>query len=112
MEEQSVRGEVNDNDRLMAALSYVISILALVILLSESMRERPFQKYHAVQALAANVALGVVMAVLATVTLGFGACLIPLAFVPLFYWAYQAYQGEWLTIPWLTDFCQGQGWLP
>ena len=111
MEEQPTIQQVTDNDRLMAALSYPISILALVILLSESMRERTFQKYHAVQALAANIALGVVMSIVAIVTVGFGACLIPLAFVPLFYWAYKAYQGEWVVIPWLTDFCKGQGWI-
>ena len=112
MEEQQMRGDVNDNDRLMAAIAYPISIVALVMLLSENMRSRPFQKYHAVQALAANIVLGAVLIIIAVVTIGLGACLIPFAFIPLLYWAYQAYQGEWLTIPLITDFCQGQGWLP
>ena len=50
-------GGVDDNDKLMAALSYPIPIVAIVILLAEDMKARPFQKFHAVQALAANVAL-------------------------------------------------------
>jgi len=112
MEEQPMHGEVNDNDRLMAALCYPVSIVTVVILLSESMLSRPFQKYHAVQALAVNVALGLVLTICAFATLGFGACLILLAFIQLLCWAYKAYQGERLVLPLVTDFCQKQGWLP
>ncbi|MGD2207602.1 MAG: hypothetical protein PVH17_12585, partial [Anaerolineae bacterium] len=45
-------GDISDNDKLMAALSYPIPIVAIIILLAEDMKARPFQKFHAVQALA------------------------------------------------------------
>jgi uncharacterized membrane protein len=52
-------GDITDNDRLLAALSYPIPLVAIIILLAENLRVRPFQKYHAVQALAINIVLWV-----------------------------------------------------
>lgn len=111
-------GEITDNDKLMAALSYPIPIVAIIILLVEDMKNRPFQKYHAVQALAANVALWVIIVVLGcilgviTAFIG-GLCgLAPtlLWFITL-YWAYEAYQGKYFEIKWLTEFLRKQNWL-
>jgi uncharacterized membrane protein len=111
-------GDVNDNDKLMAAISYPIPLVAIIILLVEDMKARPFQKYHAVQALAANVVLWVVVSllacILAAVTFfigglcGFGALILWLATL---YWAYEAYQGKYFDIPYLTEFLRKQGWL-
>jgi uncharacterized membrane protein len=110
--------DITDNDRLMAALSYPIPLVAIVILLVENMKARPFQKYHAVQALAANVVLWLVITILGcilgviTAVIG-GLCgLGPgiLWFVTL-YWAYQAYQGQYSEIRWLTEFLKRQKWL-
>jgi uncharacterized membrane protein len=110
--------ELTDQDKLLAALSYPIPIFAIIILLVEEMKDRPFQKYHAVQALAANIALGVVIVVLACVLgavtffIG-GLC----GFVPLLlwfvtlYWAYLSYQGQYFDIPVITDFIKRQGWV-
>ena len=39
---------------------------------------------------------------------GFGAIL--LWFITV-YWAYEAYQGKYFEIPWLTEFLKGQNWL-
>jgi len=110
--------DVTDNDKLMAALSYPIPIVAIVILLAEDMKARPFQRFHAVQALAANIVLWVLVLVLgcilAAITFfigglcGFGAILF--WFITLF-WAYEAYQGKYFEIPWLTEFLRGQNWL-
>jgi uncharacterized membrane protein len=111
-------GDVSDNDRLLAALSYPIPIIALVILLVEEMKQRPFQRYHAVQALAANVVLWVAVVVLgfvlAAVTFFIGGLcgtLSPLLWFVTFYWAYQAYKGQYFEIRWLTNFLRGQNWL-
>jgi uncharacterized membrane protein len=92
--------------------------VALVILLAEDMKSRPFQKHHAVQALAANVVLWVVVAVLGCILFfvsffigglcGFAAILLWLITL---YWAYEAYQGKYFEIPWLTQFLKGQNWL-
>jgi uncharacterized membrane protein len=102
----------------MAALSYPIPIVAIIILLAEDMKARPFQKFHAVQALAANIALWVIIVVLGcilgaiTFFIG-GLCglvSILLWFITL-YWAYEAYQGKYFEIPWLTEFLKSQDWL-
>ncbi len=101
--------DINDQDKLMAALSYPIGIVAIVILLVEDMKNRPFQKYHAVQALAVNVVLLILSIVLGwTVVL---ACVPLLLWLVTFYWAYQAYQGQYFEIPGLTGLLKGQGWI-
>ncbi|RMF00715.1 MAG: hypothetical protein D6768_12185 [Chloroflexi bacterium] len=101
--------DLTDQDKLMSALSYPIGIVAIIILLVEDMKNRPFQKYHAVQALAVNIVLVILSIVLGwTVVL---ACVPLLLWLVTFYWAYKAYQGEKFTIPGLTDFLKGQGWI-
>ncbi len=110
--------DITDNDKLMAALSYPIPIVSIIILLVEEMKARPFQKYHAVQSLAANIVLWIVIVVLGCILAaisafvgglcGLGALL--LWFITL-YWAYEAYQGKYLEIKWLTEFLKKQNWL-
>lgn len=101
--------DINDQDKLMAALSYPIGIVALVVLLVEDMRKRPFQKYHAVQALAVNIIIVILAIVLGwTIVL---ACVPLLLWLVTLYWAYKAYQGEYFEIPGLTNFLKGQGWI-
>jgi uncharacterized membrane protein len=110
--------DITDNDKLMAALSYPIPIVAIIILIAEDMKERPFQKYHAVQALAANIALWVVIVLLScilgalSIVVG-GLCgfIALLLWLITLYWAYEAYQGKYFEIPWLTGFLKGQNWL-
>jgi uncharacterized membrane protein len=110
--------DITDNDKLMAALSYPIPLVAIIILLVEDMKNRPFQRWHAIQALAANVVLWVLIVVLGcilgavTVFIGglCGTAAILLWFVTL-YWAYEAYQGKYFEIPWLTNFMKSQNWL-
>lgn len=100
-------GELTDQDKLMAALSYPIPIVAIIILLLEEMKSRPFQKYHAVQSLAINVVLWAVIVVTSPFTCGITAIL---WFITL-YWAYLAYQGQYFEIPVITNFIKGQGWV-
>jgi uncharacterized membrane protein len=95
----------------MAAISYPIGLLAIVILLVEDMKARPFQKFHAVQALAVNLVLAAILIIASIVTCGVGTLLIPFAFIPLLYWAYKAYQGEYFEVPVVTDFIRNQGWV-
>ena len=110
--------DVTDQDKLMAAIAYPIPLVAIIMLLVEEMKERPFQRYHAVQALAVNVVLWVAIVVLGCV-LGVlslligGLCGISaslLWFVTL-YWAYESYQGKYFEVPVVTDFLKGQNWL-
>jgi uncharacterized membrane protein len=102
--------------------------MPVIVLLSESSKKRPFQRYHAVQSLALALLFGAVM-----VTLGVGsmiawivpligwlvgilmACLIPIIWsmgvIAMLYYGYQAYQGKRFAIPGLTSFLRDQGWL-
>ena len=98
------------NDKLLAALSYPIPIIGIVILVSDTMKNDPFLRTHAVQ----SIALGVVLLIITTV-LGISlilACLAPIVWlVPTLYYAYQAYQGKSFSIPVITDFCKNQKWI-
>ena len=101
--------DITDQDKLMAALAYPIGIVALVILLVEDMKNRPYQKYHAVQALAVNIIIVITAIVLGwTIIL---SCVPLLIWLATLYWAFKAYQGEYFEIPVVTNFLKGQGWI-
>jgi uncharacterized membrane protein len=110
--------DITESDKLMAALSYPIPLLAIIVLLVEEMRVRPFKKYHAVQALAANIVLWTVIfvlgCILGAISAVIGAVCGTLVFLLWFvtlYWAYEAYQGKYFEIPTLTKFLRDQDWL-
>jgi len=103
----SVPGDVTSDDKLWAALAYVLSpIVPIIILLMEDKKNRPFIKAHNAQALAAGVVLGVIMSIIAPLTCGIGLII----WAIMLYWAYQAYQGKYVTIPVITDFVKKQNW--
>jgi uncharacterized membrane protein len=116
-------GEFTDQEKLMAALSYPIPVVALiVILLSEDLEYRPFQKFHTVQSLAVNIVLWVILVllscvldkVLGAIAHGIGApcvCLFWLLWLVTLYWAYLTYQGRYFDVPVITDFIRRQGWV-
>lgn len=121
------------DDRLIALLSYATQIvipviMPVIVLLSESSKKRPFQRYHAVQSLAFTIVFwsllvlaGIGTAVIQIVPLiGFliglmMACLVPLAWfaqaLMLLYYGFQAYKGRRFAIPGLTSFLRDQNWL-
>jgi uncharacterized membrane protein len=116
--------EITPNDKLMAALSYIIQLIVpVIILVSEDMKARPYQRYHALQSLGLFVA-SLLYSILACVL--FFACTVVTAgiatlcawivfFVPLIpavYYAYLAYTaGTYFEIPVITQFMVQQGWL-
>jgi uncharacterized protein len=103
--------EVTSDDKLWAALGYPIVLVAIIVLFMEEKKARPFIKFHAVQSIAANVAFFIVSIVLSTVTLGFGGICVPLLWFAFLYWAYKAYQGEYVEIPMVTNFIKKQNWV-
>ena len=94
--------DVTSDDKLWAMLGYVFPVIAIVVLFMEDKKNRPYIKFNAVQSLVATV----VLSILATVTFGCGSIL----FLVLFWWAYQAYQGQDVKIPMISDFIRNQGW--
>ncbi len=102
---------ITSDDKLWSALSYVFApFVGIIVLLIEEKKARPFIKYHAVQSIVASIAFFILSFVLSIVTLGFGALCLPLIWLVFLYWAYKAYQGEFVEIPWLSNFIKGQGW--
>lgn len=102
MSQAPMSPDVTDDDKLWAMLSYLIPLIALVVLFMEDKKSRPYVKFNAVQSLVASVALSI----LSTVTCGFGTVL----FLVMLWWAYQAYQGQDVKIPMISDFIRNQGW--
>jgi uncharacterized membrane protein len=133
MQDATVDPDASSDDRLIALLNYITQILIplimpIIVLLSESSKKRPFQRYHAVQSLAFMLLLiGLSIATIIGTTIlqiipliGWlvallVACLSPIVYlmvvIALLYYGYQAYQGKRFAIPGLTSFLRDQGWL-
>lgn len=107
--------EVTSNDKTMGLLAYLIPpIGSAIILLSESNKTRPFQRFHGIQGLgmfAVYVIWGILSAILSALIPCIGIILWIVPLVPAIYYAIQAYQGKVFDIPVLTDFMVQQGWL-
>lgn len=101
--------EITSDDKLWALLAYVLSpLIPVIILLLDDKKNRPFIKAHNAQALVlgiVNVVLGIVVGW--TVVL---SCVPLLVWIYMVYLGIQAYQGQYVTIPVITDFVKNQGW--
>jgi uncharacterized membrane protein len=103
--------DITSDDKLWAALSYVFApIVGIIVLLMEDKKSRPFIKFHAVQSIVASIAFWIVATIITTVTIGFGGLCVPVLWLVFLYWAYQAYQGQMVNIPVVTNFIRGQNW--
>lgn len=101
--------DVTSDDKLWALLSWIFSpIIPVIVLLMEDKKNRPFIKYNAIQALAWGLVVYVLSAVLSFVIVGL--CLGVVGLLLNIYWGIQAYNGKYVTIPFLTDFVKKQGW--
>jgi uncharacterized membrane protein len=97
--------EITADDRLWAALSWIPAsplypIVAILVLLLEDKKDRPFIRHNATLSLITGVALIPV----AVLTLGLGALL----YLVFFWWAYQAYQGQKVRVPVISDWLDNQ----
>lgn len=96
--------EVSDDDKLWAALAWlpvIWPIIAVIVLLIEEKKNRPFIRYHAILSLIT----GVVALILSTFCVGI------FVWLAMFYFAYKAYLGEMVEVWVLTDFARNQGWV-
>ncbi len=110
MSEQPIGGsEITSDDKLWVLLTYLLTpIIPVVILLMEEKKNRPFIRAHNAQALI----LGIINVVIAVVL---GWLVIPLCInlavvIYQVYLGIKGYQGEYITIPVITDFVKKQGW--
>lgn len=109
MSEQPINPEITSDDKLWAALGYPIPIIPIIVLLMEEKKNRPFIRYHAVQALIVNVVLYILMIILGITVVG--AICAPFLWLATLWPAYEAYQGKYLELPVITDFMKNQGWV-
>ena len=103
--------DVTEDDKLWAFLAYVFTpLIPIILLLIEDKKDRPFIKAHNAQALAwgiFNLIGGTILSSILFFCFGLPSILIWGVGV---YWGWKAYQGEYVTIPVVTDFVKGQGW--
>jgi uncharacterized membrane protein len=121
MSQEPMNPDVTSDDKLWAALGYPIFIIALVMLFIEGKKDRPFIKYHAVQALALNVVLwaveivlNILSAALGKATFGLSSiigCITPILWLLLIWPAVLAYQGKYFEVPVITKFLRDQHWI-
>lgn len=100
--------EVTANDHTWAALSWIPAtplwpILAILALVMKDTKDRPFIRQHAMLSLVA----GAFLIPVTCLTLGLGSLL----YLVFFYYAYLAYRGEMVTVPLVSDFIAGRGWV-
>ena len=112
MSQAPVSPDVTSDDKLWALLAYIPLvgwIIAIVALVMEDKKSRPFIRFHSVQALILAVIIGVVASVL--VALFFlGICTGIAGAIYMLYIGYKAYLGETVNVPFVTDFIKNQGW--
>ena len=100
MSSQDLRPQ-EDNDKIMAALSYILIVIMSVVILATDMKNKPFLKYHAYQSLTLGIALFVLYVILSITVVGL--CVPPLLFLVQLWYGYQAYTKGVFTIPVVTD---------
>jgi uncharacterized membrane protein len=105
--------EVTSDDKLWGMLAYLLNpLIPVIILLMDDKKARPFLKYHSVQALAYFIVYFVATSILSVLTVGIAGVILGIgAFILWILWSVKAYQGEWIKIPVITDFCKKQNWI-
>ncbi len=106
---QTTDSSITSDDKLWAALGYPIFIIALIMLFVEGKKDRPFIRFHAVQALALNIVLWVVIIIL-SVTVILAIC-DPILWLVMLWPAILAYQGKYFEVPVVTKFLRDQHWI-
>ncbi len=109
MTQTPMTSDITSDDKLWAALGYPIFVVAIIMLFMEDKKNRPFIKFHAVQALALNVILWVIV-FLISLTVILAIC-DPVLWLLLIWPAVLAYQGKYFEVPVLTKFLRGQHWI-
>ncbi|HLA97237.1 MAG TPA: DUF4870 domain-containing protein [Anaerolineales bacterium] len=109
MSEEMSAPDITSDDRLWSALGYPIPLIAIIVLLMEEKKNRPFIKFHAVQSLALNVGLYIVMIILGITVVG--AVCAPVIWLVTLWPAYDSYRGNYTELPVITNFVKNQGWV-
>ena len=111
MSQEPMMSDLTSDDKLWAMLAYMPFIgwiAAIIALIMEDKRARPFIKLHSVQALILAILNGIISGVLSFVIIG--VCTAIGITIYMIYLGIKAYGGETVKVPFLTDFIKSQGW--
>lgn len=127
---QQLAGDADDQDRLFGLLCYIFALIVPLIVLLSDMKNRPFRRFHAVNALGMDAVYAVLVVllcccstvggvVLSNANLGFvsllGNCVFGILFLAVIglriWYAVLAYQGNYFDIPFLTNILRQQRWI-
>ena len=103
------RPEASSDNKLWAALGYPIPIIPIIVLLMEDKKNDPFLRYHAIQSIALNIVLWVLMVIMG-ITIVLSLCA-PVLWLVTLYFAFDSFKGNYTVIPVITNFLKGQGWV-
>ncbi len=91
--------DVTQDDKLMALLSYIFPVIVpLIVLLTDSRKNRPVQRLHAVQSLTMSVISFITGLIL------IGLCLGPIIYIYGIVVGVKVYQGGEMNILFVSDF--------
>jgi uncharacterized protein len=105
-EEKVVDPNITSDDKTWALLSYIFTpLIPIILMLIQDKKDRPFLKAHYPQALA----FGIVLIVVGWIPI-IGWLVAFAGFIMDIIWGIKAFNGEYVTIPVITDFVKKQGW--
>ena len=102
MTQETASSDISSDDRLWAAIGYPIALVAIIMLLMEEKKNRPFIKFHAIQAIILSIVLVVLMVILSITVVG--AICAPLLWLVTFWPAVEAYRGKYIQLPVIGNF--------
>jgi len=101
MAQEVVQGDITQDDKLWALLSYIFCpLIGIIVLLMEDKKNRPFLKYNAV----ISIILGILVIVLSW------ACVGVLVWIYALVLGIQSYQGKMVEVPVISNWVRNQGW--
>ncbi len=102
--------EITSDDRLWGLLSFLLTpIIPILILVMEDKKNRPFLKYHAVPTLILGIVEIIVIGLLNLIPIV--GCISSLVWIYNLVLGLKANKGEYVEIPFITNFAKQQGWL-
>jgi uncharacterized membrane protein len=111
-EEMETPAVITDDDKLWALLCWIFApLVPIIVLLLEDKKNRPFIRYNAMQGLIVGAAAVVLSGILGSLTFCIGSLIWPVIWIYQIYLGIQAYNGNWVEVPVVTDFAKNQGWI-
>jgi len=102
---------ISPEDKLWAAIGYLLPIFAIIALYNTGKRERHFIHYHAIQAISFGIILWVIIFLVSIATFLFGSVCSPLIWLLTLWPAYDSYRGNYTQIPYLSNYLKKRGWV-